>query len=169
MTHALLVLEDGTVFAGEKLGAAGQTVGGVIVTTAMTRDQDRLRPGAPHGAVVLFPTPPVGNVGMSSEDGPGPLRAGGVVLREHPRLHSNWRAQRSFEDDLLEAGTVGITGVDTRALARRARSGMRGGIFTGEVGPVSELVQAVRAPPSGADPLIARATTSEPYRAGGGR
>ena len=169
MTHALLVLEDGTVFAGEPLGAAGQTVGELIVTTAMTGYQELLTSGAYQGAVVLFTTPHVGNVGMNSEDGPGPLRAGGVVLREHPRLHSNWRAQRSFEDDLLEAGTVGITGVDTRALARRARSGMRVGIFTGEVGPVSELVQAVRATPSGADTLIARATTSEPYRVGEGR
>lgn len=168
MTHALLVLEDGTVFAGESLGATGETVGELIVTTAMTGYQELLTSGAYEGAVVLFTTPHVGNVGMNSEDGQGPLCAGGVVLREQPRLHSNWRAQRSFEDDLLEAGTVGITGVDTRALTRRARSGMRVGIFTGEVGPLSELVQAVRATPAGADTLISRATTAEPYRVGEG-
>lgn len=168
MSHALLVLEDGTVYSGAPLGATGEVVGELIVTTAMTGYQELLTSGAYEGAIVLFTTPHVGNVGMNSEDSPSPLRARGVVLRERPRVHSNWRAQRPLEDDLTEAGAVGITGVDTRAITRRARTGMRAGIFSGEVGAVSELLHAVRETPAGADALISRTTVSAPHRVGEG-
>ena len=39
---ALLVLEDGTVFRGESIGADGQTVGEVVFNTAMTGYQEIL-------------------------------------------------------------------------------------------------------------------------------
>ena len=39
---ALLVLEDGSVFRGEAIGAEGQTVGEVVFNTAMTGYQEIL-------------------------------------------------------------------------------------------------------------------------------
>ncbi|MPS75434.1 MAG: glutamine-hydrolyzing carbamoyl-phosphate synthase small subunit, partial [Microbacterium sp.] len=47
---------------------------------------------------------------------------------------SNWRANASLDDVLVEDGIVGISGIDTRAVTRHIRSAgsMRGGIFSGD-------------------------------------
>ena len=40
MITAILALEDGTVFRGRSIGAAGETVGEVVFNTAMTGYQE---------------------------------------------------------------------------------------------------------------------------------
>src|SRR5205823_5935621 len=62
---------------------------------------------------------------------------------------SNFRAQRSLDDDLTTDGVVGISGIDTRAVTRHIRSfgAMRAGIFSGADYELSQTDQlnAVRA------------------------
>ena len=49
MRHsALLALEDGTVFRGEAIGSAGQTVGEVVFNTAITGYQEILTDPSYH-------------------------------------------------------------------------------------------------------------------------
>ena len=47
--------------------------------------------------------------------------ASGLVIREVPGFHSNYRATQSLCDWLREHHVVGIAGIDTRALTHRLR------------------------------------------------
>ena len=57
----------------------------------------------------------------------------GYVVRDPSRVVSNYRAQRSLDDELVAGGVVGISGIDTRAVTRhlRDRGAMRSGVFSG--------------------------------------
>jgi len=175
---AALVLEDGRIFRGRAYGAVGVTYGEAVFTTGMTGYQETLTDPSYHRQIVAQTAPHIGNTGLNdSDDESGRIWVAGYVVRDPSRVSSNWRAQRTLDDDLIEQGIVGIKGVDTRALTRhlRDRGAMRAGIFSGPDALASDadLVGAVLATPpmEGAD-LTAEVTTTEPYSAtptGGGR
>jgi carbamoyl-phosphate synthase small subunit len=164
---ALLVLEDGRTFRGTAYGAVGATFGEAVFATAMTGYQETLTDPSYHRQVVVQTAPHIGNTGVNDED-PESRRiwVSGYVVRDPSRRVSNWRAARSLEEDLAQAGVVGISGIDTRALTRhlRERGAMRVGIFSGEAASGSDHLDQVLASPgmAGAN-LTADVTTPQPY------
>ena len=166
---AVLVLEDGRTFRGRSFGAVGQTTGEAVFSTGMTGYQETLTDPSYQGQVVVMTSPHVGNTGMNDED-PESRRiwVAGYVVRDPSPIASNWRARRTLDDDLVEAGVVGIRDIDTRALTRhlRDRGAMRVGIFSGSAAstPLEALLETVRAVPSmsGAN-LTADVTVAESY------
>ncbi|MCW2832284.1 MAG: carA [Nocardioides sp.] len=132
---ALLVLEDGRSFHGHAFGAEGETFGEAVFSTGMTGYQETLSDPSYHRQVVVMTAPHVGNTGMNDEDMESArIWVAGYVVRDPARVPSNWRSQRSLDDQLREQGVVGISDVDTRALTRhlRERGAMRVGISTTE-------------------------------------
>ena len=166
---AVLVLEDGRAFHGESFGAVGETVGEAVFSTGMTGYQETLTDPSYHRQVVVMTAPHVGNTGVNDEDDESRrIWVAGFVVRDPALRPSNWRSQRSLEDELAEQGVVGICGIDTRALTRhlRERGAMRVGIFSGERAgrPDAELLTTVQqAPPMSGAALAAEVTTTEPY------
>jgi carbamoyl-phosphate synthase small subunit len=145
-TAALLVLEDGRTFRGESFGAEGETFGEAVFSTGMTGYQETLTDPSYHRQVVVMTAPHVGNTGMNDEDRESSrIWVAGYVVRDPARVPSNWRSQRTLDDDLRDQGVVGISGVDTRALTRhlRERGAMRVGISTTETDP-ERLLERVR-------------------------
>jgi carbamoyl-phosphate synthase small subunit len=146
MSSALLVLEDGRTFTGEAFGAEGETFGEAVFNTGMTGYQETLTDPSYHRQVVVMTAPHVGNTGINDED-PESRRiwVAGYVVRDPARVPSNWRSQRSLDDELRAQGVVGISGIDTRALTRhlRERGAMRVGISSTETDP-SALLDRVR-------------------------
>ncbi|HVO16528.1 MAG TPA: carbamoyl-phosphate synthase domain-containing protein, partial [Alphaproteobacteria bacterium] len=67
-TTAALVLEDGTVFWGKGVGAAGTVVGEVCFTTGLTGYQETLTDPSFAGQIITFTFPHIGNVGTNLED-----------------------------------------------------------------------------------------------------
>ena len=65
---ARLVLADGTVIAGQGLGATGSAVGEVCFNTAMTGYQEILTDPSYAGQIITFTFPHIGNVGVNQED-----------------------------------------------------------------------------------------------------
>ncbi|MEZ3156996.1 glutamine-hydrolyzing carbamoyl-phosphate synthase small subunit [Microbacterium sp. BWR-S6Y] len=132
---AVLVLEDGTRYTGRAYGARGETLGEVVFATGMTGYQETITDPSYAGQIVLQTAPHIGNTGVNDED-PESRRiwVAGYVVRDPSRMVSNWRANRSLDEALVEDGIVGISGIDTRAVTRRIRSegSMRGGVFSGE-------------------------------------
>ncbi len=94
MEHpAILALEDGTVFRGISIGAAGQTVGEVVFNTAMTGYQEILTDPSYSRQIVTLTYPHIGNTGANASDGESPrVMAAGLVIRDLPLAMSNWRA-----------------------------------------------------------------------------
>ena len=171
MTPAVLMLDDGRTFRGEAYGAVGTRVGELVLCSAPTGYQETLADPANDGRIVVMTTPHIGNTGMNDEDA-GPVRAGGIVVRDPSRVASSWRATRRLDDDLVTGGVVGITGIDTRALTHhlRERGPARGGIFSGDAlgdRTVADLLAQVRAVPGAmATPAP---VTPVPVHTGGGR
>ncbi|MER6319908.1 glutamine-hydrolyzing carbamoyl-phosphate synthase small subunit [Streptomyces sp. NPDC001581] len=132
---AVLVLEDGRIFRGRAYGAVGETFGEAVFSTGMTGYQETLTDPSYHRQVVVMTAPHVGNTGVNDED-PESSRiwVAGYVVRDPARVPSNWRSQRSLDEELVKQGVVGISGIDTRALTRhlRERGAMRVGIFSGD-------------------------------------
>lgn len=165
-TPAILVLEDGTHYSGFAWGAIGETVGEAVFSTGMSGYQETLTDPSYHRQVVVMTAPHIGNTGMNDDD-PESRRiwVAGFVARDPARIPSNWRSVRSLDDELIEQGIVGISGIDTRALTRhlRERGSMRVGISSVSTN-VESLLEAVLASPSmaGAD-LVADVTTDHTY------
>ncbi|MFJ5084438.1 glutamine-hydrolyzing carbamoyl-phosphate synthase small subunit [Streptomyces sp. NPDC088706] len=165
---AVLVLEDGRVFRGRAYGAVGETFGEAVFSTGMTGYQETLTDPSYHRQVVVMTAPHVGNTGVNDEDAESArIWVAGYVVRDPARRASNWRAQRSLDEELVAQGVVGICGVDTRALTRhlRERGAMRVGIFSGSaIADEGTLLAKVRQAPemAGAD-LSAEVATKEGY------
>jgi carbamoyl-phosphate synthase small subunit len=131
---AVLVLEDGRRYEGRAYGARGRTLGEAVFATGMTGYQETLTDPSYAGQIVMMTAPHIGNTGMNDEDMESSrIWVAGFVVRDPSRVVSNFRSQRSLDDDLTEAGIVGISGIDTRAITRHLRSAgaMRAGIFSG--------------------------------------
>lgn len=131
---AYLVLEDGQVFEGIAAGASGTAVGMLSVETSMTGYEKIMLEAANGGKLLVFTSPHVGNCGRTVGEVESPkIHAAGVVMRELARRPSNHLAKQSLADWLAEQGTVGICGIDTRAVTRylREHGAMRGVIVQG--------------------------------------
>ena len=163
---ALLVLEDGRTFHGESFGAEGETFGEAVFSTGMTGYQETLTDPSYHKQVVVMTAPHVGNTGVNDED-PESRRiwVAGYVVRDPARVPSNWRSQRSLDDELRDQGVVGISGVDTRALTRhlRERGAMRVGISTTETDPEKLLAKVLASAQMSGAELADEVTTTEAY------
>ena len=93
---ALLVLEDGRVFRGERYGAVGQTLGEAVFCTAMTGYQETLTDPSYHGQIVVATAPQIGNTGWNDEDDESArIQVAGYVVRDPSRTASSWRSRRS--------------------------------------------------------------------------
>ena len=164
---ALLVLEDGSTFRGESIGADGQTTGEVVFNTALTGYQEIMTDPSYARQIVTLTYPHIGNVGVNADDEESSrVYSAGLVVRDVPARPSNWRAQESLEHYLVRNKVVGIAGIDTRRLTRilREKGAQAGCIVAG--GDIDETVAltAARAFPGlqGMD-LAKDVSTHQPY------
>jgi len=148
---AVLALENGRVFRGQSVGAAGDAAGEVVFNTSLTGYQEVLTDPSYSGQIVTMTCPEIGNYGVSGEDveSRAPQVAGFIIRSESP-MASNWRADGTLRDYLVRNNIVAIADIDTRALTRVLRTGgaMRGVIATGNIPSNEELVARARALPS---------------------
>ncbi|WP_184583365.1 glutamine-hydrolyzing carbamoyl-phosphate synthase small subunit [Lipingzhangella halophila] len=162
----MLVLEDGRVFHGRSFGAQGETFGEIVFNTGMTGYQETLTDPSYHRQIVAMTAPHIGNTGVNDDDPEsGRIWVAGYVVREPARIPSNWRAQRTLDEELDRQGVVGIAMPGTRALTRhlRDRGAMRAAVSSTETDPQRLLRRVLdSAPMSGAD-LAEEVTTGEPY------
>ncbi|MFZ1385134.1 MAG: glutamine-hydrolyzing carbamoyl-phosphate synthase small subunit [Propionicimonas sp.] len=162
-TDALLVLEDGRHFRGVSFGAPGETFGEAVFTTGMSGYQETLTDPSYHRQVVVATAPHIGNTGWNDEDDEsGQIWVAGYVVRDLSRVRSNWRSNRSLDDELRAQGIVGIAELDTRALTRhlRERGAMRVGISTVELDPVRLLERVRLTPPMAGANLVSDVTVA---------
>jgi carbamoyl-phosphate synthase small subunit len=142
---AILVLADGSVFRGRSIGAEGMTVGEVVFNTALTGYQEILTDPSYSRQIVTLTYPHIGNTGVNAEDvEAGRIHAAGLVVRDVPRLHSNFRATTSLPDYLASQNIVAIADLDTRRLTRilREKGAQSGCIMAGRIDEVEALAAA---------------------------
>ena len=162
MSGALL-LEDGTVLAGESVGAEGVAVGEAVFTTGMSGYQEVVTDPSFSGQIVCFTAPMVGNYGVSetrSQSGAAHARA--VLMRE-PR-------GPAWTDWLIDRGVVALGGLDTRSLTlhRHEAGAMRAAVSSsGDLAAARAALE--REPPMAGRALAPEVSTAAPYvlQAGG--
>jgi carbamoyl-phosphate synthase small subunit len=164
---AILVLEDGSVFRGQSIGADGQTVGEVVFNTALTGYQEILTDPSYARQIVTLTYPHIGNTGVNKEDEESAdIYAAGLVIRDLPLLVSNFRSEQALDAYLREHNIVGISDIDTRRLTRilREKGAQAGCILAGDSVDEATALAAAKAFPGlkGMD-LAKEVTTKAAY------
>lgn len=160
---AILVLEDGTVFEGESVGAPGLSVGEVVFNTAMTGYQEVLTDPSYARQMVTLTYPHIGNTGITDQDNEASkVWSAGLIVRDVPRRPSNWRSQVSLQDWLIQRGVVAIAGIDTRKLTRilREKGAQNGALMAGDT-DVEKALEAARKFPGLKGMDLAKVVTTE--------
>lgn len=116
------MLEDGSIFRGISIGAEGTSVGEVVFNTAMTGYQEILTDPSYARQMVTLTYPHIGNTGINTEDRESDnIWAAGLIIRDLPLQHSNWRSEKTLSEYLTENNIVAISDIDTRKLTRILR------------------------------------------------
>ena len=148
---AILVLADGTVFRGSSIGVSGQasvgqTVGEVVFNTSMTGYQEILTDPSYTKQIVTLTYPHIGNYGVNPEDvESGQVYAAGLIIRDLPLIHSNFRNSQSLSEYLVANKVVAIADIDTRKLTRilREKGAQTGAIIAGEADEAKAIAAAM--------------------------
>lgn len=127
---AVLILKDGTRFEGRSFGYEGSTSGEVVFNTAMTGYPESLTDPSYEGQILVTTFPMLGNYGVpprrekdevsefyESER----IHCQAIIAQDYSQKHSHWQADRSLADWLKEEKTIGLYGIDTRALTKHLR------------------------------------------------
>ena len=162
---AYLLLEDGTRFDGESVGAPLVGTGEVVFNTAMSGYQEAVTDPSYAGQIIVFTYPLIGNYGVAaSQMESDRIHARAVIMREGVDREDAAHAEGGWLTWLSDCGIPALSGVDTRALVRhiRDKGAMRGGVFDAAVAD-SHARELVMAEPSmtGAD-LAREVTPTEP-------
>ena len=173
---ALLVLQDGSLFEGEAIGAGSSEIsapviarGEVVFHTGLSGYQEILTDPSYAGQIITFTTPHIGNYGTTAADNESSkIFARGVIVRELARRRSNWRSDDSLDSFLKRHEVLGIAGIDTRRLTRLLRdSGAMPGAF-GTAGESDLRKAAASEKGTAGRNLIAQVTTTKSYVHGAG-
>ncbi len=170
---AILALADGTVFVGNSIGATGSAVGEVVFNTSMSGYQEILTDPSYCQQIVTLTYPHIGNYGINAEDvEASKVHAAGLIIKDLPKLASNFRSSMPLNAYLAREGTVAIANIDTRQLTRILRSkGAQSGCIMGlAVGQevtqalVDQAIAAAKAAPSMAGLDLAKVVSAkQPY------
>jgi carbamoyl-phosphate synthase small subunit len=165
-TPAILALADGSIFHGISIGVSGSTTGEVVFNTAITGYQEILTDPSYAQQIVTLTYPHIGNVGVNQDDAESTQTwAAGLIIRDLSLITSNWRAELSLADYLIQNKIVGIAEIDTRRLTRilRDKGAQSGCIMAGEINEQKAL-QAARAFPGLENANLADVVSAkEPY------
>jgi len=145
LDSAVLVLADGSVFRGRSIGAHGLSAGEVVFNTAMTGYQEILTDPSYCRQIVTLTYPHIGNTGVNAEDDEAArVHAAGLVVRDLPVLHSNFRSESGLQQYLEKNRVVAIADIDTRKLTRllREKGAQNGCLMAGESNVEKALSEA---------------------------
>ena len=126
-----LVLENGTIFAGEALGHRGQVTGEIVFTTGMTGYLETLTDPSYYGQIILQTFPLIGNYGIIPSDFECErVAATGYIVKYASKTPSNFRSEGDLDAFLKSRNIVGISGIDTRELTKIIRDS---GVMSGKI------------------------------------
>ena len=161
---AFLILEDGTVFTGQSIGAQREVISEIVFNTSMTGYLEVLTDPSYAGQAVVMTYPLIGNYGICYEDmesdRPWP---DAFIVRELSRIPSNFSSEDTIQNFLLKYDIPGISGIDTRALTKilREKGTMNGCITTDEHYQIDEIIPKLKAYTTGK--VVEKVTCKEKY------
>lgn len=144
---AFLILEDGSVFTGQSIGAPRDVISEIVFNTSMTGYFEVLTDPSYAGQAVVMTYPLIGNYGICYEDmesdRPWP---DALIVRELSRCPSNFRSEDTIQYLLSKYDIPGISGIDTRTLTKilREKGTMNGCITTNEHYQIDQILPKLK-------------------------
>jgi carbamoyl-phosphate synthase small subunit len=183
---AVLVLEDGSTFAGYGFGAAKQVSGECVFSTSMVGYPESLTDPSYKGQILTFTYPLVGNYGVPTYDKENgvlkyfesdDIKVTGFVVHELCHHPFHWASTRTLDQWLKDEDVPGIYGIDTRQLTKklRVKGVMLGILKVCEPDEEPDLPKLLKEVENVQDPnftdLAKQVTVKEPvrYEAGGNK
>lgn len=162
---ALLLLVDGYIARGQHLGCEGTTIGKLVFNTSMTGYHEILTDPSYAGEIITFTFPLQGIYGISPNDAQSDrIHASGVIVSERADTGYNWRSALALNDLLMSMEVVGLSGIDTRRLARHLRDqGEMLGIITSELTVAEARADLLEHPDFGEQDLVPAVSCKEKY------
>lgn len=129
---AYLVLEDGSVYEGENVGACREAVSEIVFNTSMTGYLEVMTDPSYAGQAVVMTYPLIGNYGICYDDMESYRPwIDGLIVRELSEVASNFRNEDSIQNFLIKNNIPCICGIDTRDLTKKLREhGTMNGFIT---------------------------------------
>ena len=161
---AFLILEDGTVFTGQSIGAPREVISEIVFNTSMTGYLEVLTDPSYAGQAVVMTYPLIGNYGICYEDMESDRPwLDAFIVRELSRIPSNFRSEDTIQNFLLKYDIPGIAGIDTRALTKilREKGTMNGCITTDEHYQIDDILPKLKAYTTGK--VVEKVTCKEKY------
>ena len=161
---AFLILEDGTVFTGQSIGAPREVISEIVFNTSMTGYLEVLTDPSYAGQAVVMTYPLIGNYGICYEDMESDRPwLDAFIVRELSRIPSNFRSEDTIQNFLLKYDIPGIAGIDTRALTKilREKGTMNGCITTDEHYQIDEILPKLKTYTTGK--VVEKVTCKEKY------
>ena len=121
MKKAYLVLQNGMVFEGTKIGADTSCIGELVFATGMCGYTETLTDPSYYGQIVMQTFPLIGNYGLTDEDFEGECCVRGYVVNDMCDTPSNFRCKYTLDEFLKMKNIPGICGLDTREITKIIR------------------------------------------------
>ncbi len=163
---AVLLLEDGSSYEGYSVGKIGTTSGEICFNTGMTGYQEIYTDPSYSGQIIINTTSHIGNYGVHVDEvESSSVQFAGLVCKSFSSVASRLDAESDLQDYLSNAGIVGISDVDTRAIVRYIRDkGAMNALISSDGRSIEELKSELSNVPSMAGlELASRVSTESAY------
>ena len=161
---AYLILEDGSVYEGENVGALREAVSEIVFNTSMTGYLEVMTDPSYAGQAVVMTYPLIGNYGICYDDMESYRPwIDGLIVRELSEVASNFRNEDSIQNFLIKNNIPCICGIDTRDLTKRLREHgtMNGFITVDSSFVVEKILQRIKE--YSVKGVVKRTSTKETY------
>lgn len=161
---AYLILEDGSVYKGENVGACREAVSEIVFNTSMTGYLEVMTDPSYAGQAVVMTYPLIGNYGICYDDMESYRPwIDGLIVRELSEVASNFRNEDNIQNFLIKNNIPCICGIDTRDLTKRLREHgtMNGFITVDSSFVVEKILQRIKE--YSVKGVVKRTSTKEAY------
>lgn len=145
MKKAYLYLSNGMTFSGISIGkTSGYSISEIVFNTGMTGYQEVLTDPSYYGQSVCMTYPLIGNYGINNDDSESKrIWVKGFIIRNLSNIYSNFRAEISLNQYLVNNNIIGISNIDTRFLVKVLRDSgtMTGIIYTEDIKLTNDLIE----------------------------
>ena len=141
-----LVLENGEIFEGDRIGFNVDTACEIVFNTSMVGYIETLTDPSYYGQGIVMTYPLIGNYGVMPEDYESDgIFAKAVFVHELAEFESNFRAQINFDKFLRDYKIPGLSNINTRKLVRILREfGTMKGYLTSNISNIDDIMKKIK-------------------------
>ena len=141
-----LILENGEIFEGERIGANIDTTCEIVFNTSMAGYIETFTDPSYYGQGIVMTYPLIGNYGVIKEDAESEnVWAKAVFIHELTEHESNFRTDTDLNSFLKANKVPGLKGVNTRKLTKMLRdNGTMRGMLVSDASNKEEILEEIK-------------------------